>query len=74
MSLKVNLGDGSWTPLKGYEGYYWINKQGDISNSKGHILKGKADKDGRKVYELRRLGQRETVFFVNTGGLYNENA
>lgn len=56
----ANLNDGSWYPIKGFEGYYWINREGDVCNLLGHILKPCCF---NKV-ELRKNGQRE-VFSID---------
>lgn len=49
-----------WLPIVGYEGYYWVNSDLQIRNSKGKILTP-IDPD-RKMYYLRRWGQRERIF------------
>ena len=48
-----------WKPLKGYEGFYWINRKGDIKNSKGNLLH-KSSISGNARVELRCRGLRES--------------
>jgi hypothetical protein len=48
-----------WKPLKGYEGFYWINRKGDIKNSKGNLLH-KSNVYGNSRVELRCRGLRES--------------
>ena len=47
-----------WTPLKGYEGHYWINSKAQVCNRKGHILKPCS---GSNLVEVRKNGQRELI-------------
>lgn len=58
--LTVNLSDGSWTPIPGYDGVYFINRKGVVCNLDGHIIKPAPSKAGLRV-ELRKNGQREKI-------------
>lgn len=49
-----------WKEIPGYEGYYWIDEQGRVCNSDGHIIKSSASKSGLQV-ELRKSGQRDRL-------------
>lgn len=53
-----------WTPIPGYENYYWIDKEGSVKNKDGHVLKPIESSRGPMV-ELRCLGQREKVLVAN---------
>ncbi len=44
--------------IPGYEGLYYINRDGVVCNSQGHIIKPVASQSELKV-ELRKDGQRE---------------
>lgn len=74
VTMGVNLSDGSWTPIPHYEGYYWINPQGEVCNIDGHKIKPIESKSGLRV-ELRKNGQRETLLIVDIlEGISHENA
>ena len=60
----VNLSDGSWEPIPGYDNLYFINRDGLVCNLEGHILKPVASKDGPRV-ELRRNGQRDKILVLD---------
>ena len=60
----VNLSDGSWEPIPGYDNMYFINKDGLVCNLEGHILKPTMSKDGIRV-ELRRNGQRDRILVLD---------
>ena len=60
IDLTVNLSDGSWTPIPGYDAKYFINRKGLVCNFEGHIIKPMPSKYGPRV-ELRRNGQREKI-------------
>lgn len=62
--LTVNLSDGSWTPIPGYDGVYFINRKGMVCNLDGHIIKPAPSKAGLRV-ELRRNGQREKILVLD---------
>lgn len=62
--LTVNLSDGSWTPIPGYDGVYFINRKGVVCNLDGHIIKPAPSKAGPRV-ELRRNGQREKILVLD---------
>ena len=62
--MRVNLSDGSWFPIPGYEGVYFIHKSGLVCNINGHIIKTINSKDGPRV-ELRKDGQRERLLIVD---------
>lgn len=47
-----------WAPIPGYEGYYYINREGLVCNRAGHLIKPVASKSGNRV-ELRKFGQRD---------------
>lgn len=60
IGLSARLYDGSWCPIPGYEGVYFINKAGEVCNIDGHIIKQTPSKYGPQV-ELRRNGQRDRI-------------
>lgn len=60
----VNLSDGSWTPIPGYAGAYFINRKGLVCNIDGHIIKPAPSKAGLRV-ELRKNGQREKILVLD---------
>ena len=64
-----------WTPIPGYENYYWIDKEGSVKNRDGHILKPIESSKGLMI-ELRCLGQREKVLVSDLlkliGGVLDE--
>lgn len=72
-----------WWPIVGYEGSYYINLEGQVCNSEGHLIKPIASKDGWRV-ELRKYGQRERLLIeqlvkssingVFKEGIQDENA
>lgn len=64
IDLIVNLSDGSWTPIPGYDGAYFINRKGLVCNLDGHIIKPAPSKAGLRV-ELRRNGQREKILVLD---------
>lgn len=64
IDLTVNLSDGSWTPIPGYDGVYFINQKGLVCNLDGHIIKPAPSKAGLRV-ELRRNGQREKILVLD---------
>lgn len=64
IDLIVNLSDGSWTPIPGYGGVYFINQKGLVCNLDGHIIKSSPSKAGLRV-ELRRNGQREKILVLD---------
>lgn len=64
MNLTMNLSDGSWTPIPGYEARYFINREGLVCNLEGHIIKPTPSKSGLRV-ELRRNGQREKILVLD---------
>lgn len=64
MNLTVNLSDGSWSPIPGYEDIYFVNQDGLVCNLKGHIIKPVQSKDGLRV-ELRKFGQRERILVLD---------
>lgn len=64
IDLTVNLSDGSWTPIPGYDGVYFINRKGVVCNLDGHIIKPAPSKAGLRV-ELRRNGQREKILVLD---------
>lgn len=64
IDLTVNLSDGSWTPIPGYDGVYFINKKGLVCNLDGHIIKPAPSKAGLRV-ELRKNGQREKILVLD---------
>ena len=64
MSLAVNLSDGQWFPIPEYAGRYFINQDGRVCNTAGHIIKPVESKDGPRV-ELRKYGQREKILVID---------
>lgn len=64
IDLSVNLFDGSWSSIPGYDGVYLINQKGLVCNLDGHIIKPAPSKAGPKV-ELRRNGQREKILVLD---------
>ena len=64
IDLTVNLSDGSWTPIPGYDGVYFINQKGLVCNLDGHTIKPAPSKAGLRV-ELRRNGQREKILVLD---------
>lgn len=60
IGLSVQLYDGSWCPIPGYEGVYFINKAGEVCNIDGHIIKQTPSRYGLQV-ELRKNGQRDRI-------------
>lgn len=64
IDLTVNLSDGSWIPIPGYGGVYFINREGLVCNLDGHIIKPAPSKAGLRV-ELRRNGQREKILVLD---------
>lgn len=60
----VNLSDGSWEPIPGYDNLYFINRDGLVCNLEGHILKPVTSKNGPRV-ELRRNGQRDKILVLD---------
>lgn len=64
IDLTINLSDGSWTPIPGYDGVYFINQKGLVCNLDGHIIKPVPSKAGLRV-ELRRNGQREKILVLD---------
>lgn len=51
----------SWVTVEGFEGYYWVNRRGQIKNKKGHILKPVDNGSGYLRVDLRKDGQREQL-------------
>lgn len=47
-------------PIIGYEGLYWIDKEGRVTNASGHELKTTQTSSGKSV-SLYKLGQRTIV-------------
>ena len=64
MNLTMNLSDGSWTPIPGYEARYFIKREGLVCNLEGRIIKPTPSKAGLRV-ELRRNGQREKILVLD---------
>lgn len=64
IDLTVNLSDGSWTPIPGYDGVYFINRKGLVCNLDCHIIKPAPSKAGLRV-ELRKNGQREKILVLD---------
>lgn len=64
IDLAVNLSDGSWTPIPGYDGAYFINQKGLVCNLGGRIIKPAPSKAGLRV-ELRKDGQREKILVLD---------
>ena len=60
----MNLSDGNWEPIPGYDNLYFINRDGMVCNLEGHILKPTMSKDGPRV-ELRRNGQRDRILVLD---------
>jgi hypothetical protein len=62
-------------PIIGYEGYYWIDKDGRVTNSSGHEIKP-FDVSGGKAVGLYKLGQRDIILLKDLkpqGGLYEDS-
>lgn len=59
--MRVDLSNGDWRPVPGYEEYYRICKSGVVCNVNGHIIKPVKTKKGDQV-DLRKEGQREKIF------------
>lgn len=64
IGLSVNLFDGSWSPIPGYGGTYFINREGVVCNLDKHFIKPIPSKAGMRV-ELRKNGQREKVLILD---------
>lgn len=62
--MSVNLSDGNWSPIPGYNGAYFINREGLVCNLDGHYIKPIPSKAGMRV-ELRRNGQREKILILD---------
>lgn len=58
-----------WKPVKGYEGYYEINKQGEVKSlhkkNYGYILNQRVDRGGYLSVRLSKPGLRSTTLFVH---------
>lgn len=60
----MNLLDGSWEPIPGYDNRYFISQRGVVCNLDGHMLKATPSKAGPQV-ELRKDGQRDRVLILD---------
>lgn len=73
----VNIQDGSWIPIPLYNGKYFINTQGKVCNSKGHIIKPIKTTTGYYI-ELHMLGQRDRIrledLLLTVKGAQNESS
>lgn len=75
--MTVNIQDGSWIPIPLYDGKYLINSQGEVCNSKGHIIKPIKTSTGYYI-ELHMLGQRDRIsikdLLLAVGGTQHESS
>ena len=51
--------DTEFRPVKGYEDYYYISRNGSILSAKGNLLSSQRNSDGQTIVELRHRGKRE---------------
>jgi hypothetical protein len=51
-----------YTPLKSYEGLYWINKKGKIKNQNGEIIKPFINEDNYLRITLYKNGRKRNYY------------